>query len=189
MVKVICVLYDDPIDGHPETYARDVIPKLEQYPGGQSMPNPSAIDFTPGHMLGSVTGELGLRSFLEERGHTLVVTADKAALETAKALLMESRLRLEETRRLIEQGSRVAFNAYQIASDRMPQLSEALAAADEAAEAFPGQFELGERTLLDRLAVEDQMFAAETGILNGRAAVVLAHYQVLAAMGRLRDAF
>jgi formate dehydrogenase len=77
MVKVICVLYDDPIDGHPETYARDVIPKLEQYPGGQSMPNPSAIDFTPGHILGSVTGELGLRSFLEERGHTLVVTADK----------------------------------------------------------------------------------------------------------------
>ena len=115
--------------------------------------------------------------------------ADKAALETAKALLMESRLRLDETQRLIEQGSRVAFNAYQIASDRMPQLSDALAAADEAAEAFPGQFELGERTLLDRLAVEDQMFAAESGILNGRNAVVLSHYQVLAAMGRLRDAF
>jgi len=115
--------------------------------------------------------------------------ADKAALETAKALLMESRLRLDEIQRLIEQGSRVAFNAYQIASDRIPQLSNALAAADEAAEAFPGQFELGERTLLDRLAVEDQMFAAESGILNGRSAVVLAHYQILASMGRLRDAF
>jgi len=48
---------------------------------------------------------------------------------------------------------------------------------------------LGERTLLDRLAVEDQMFAAESGILNGRSAVVLAHYQILASMGRLRDAF
>ena len=115
--------------------------------------------------------------------------ADKAALETSKALLMESRLRLDETRRLIEQGSRVAFNAYTIASERISQLEEALVAATEAAAAFPGQFDLGERTLLDRLAVEDQVFTAETGLLNGRAAVVLGHYQVLAAMGRLRDAF
>ena len=115
--------------------------------------------------------------------------ADKAALETAKALLMESRLRLDETRRLIEQGSRVAFNAYRIASDRIPQLEEGAIAAAEAVEAYQSQFELGERTLLDRLTIQDQWFAAETGILNGRAAVTLGHYQVLAAMGRLRDAF
>ena len=104
-------------------------------------------------------------------------------------MLAESRLRLDETRRLIEQGARVAFNAYRIASDRIPQLEDGAVAAVEAAGAFQGQFDLGERTLLDRLAVEDQVFAAETGILNGRAAVLLGHYQVLAAMGRLRDAF
>ena len=115
--------------------------------------------------------------------------ADKAALETAKALLMESRLRLDESRRMIEQNARVAFNAFRIASDRIPQLEDGAVAAAEAAEAFQSQFELGDRTLLDRLTVEDQRFAAETGILNGRAAVTLGHYQVLAAMGRLRDAF
>jgi hypothetical protein len=31
----------------------------------------------PGNLLGSVSGELCLRKFLEERGHTLVVTFDK----------------------------------------------------------------------------------------------------------------
>src|SRR5579863_7885912 len=41
------------------------------------MPSPSAIDFTPGSLLGSVSGELGLRPFLEAAGHTLVVTSDK----------------------------------------------------------------------------------------------------------------
>src|SRR5579863_456885 len=41
------------------------------------MPSPSAIDFTPGALLGSVSGELGLRPFLEAAGHTLVVTSDK----------------------------------------------------------------------------------------------------------------
>ena len=77
MAKVICVLYDDPIGGYPKSYARDDIPRLEDYPGGQSLPAPKTIDFKPGQLLGSVSGELGLRKFLEEQGHTLIVTSDK----------------------------------------------------------------------------------------------------------------
>ncbi|MEE2705035.1 MAG: NAD-dependent formate dehydrogenase [Pseudomonadota bacterium] len=76
-LKVVCVLYDDPVEGYPKTYARDSIPKLEKYPDGQTMPSPENIDFTPGQLLGSVSGELGLRKFLEERGHTFIVTSSK----------------------------------------------------------------------------------------------------------------
>ena len=32
MAKVLCVLYDDPVDGYPKTYARDDIPQLTHYP-------------------------------------------------------------------------------------------------------------------------------------------------------------
>jgi formate dehydrogenase len=77
MAKVLCVLYDDPVDGYPQRYPRDAVPTIASYPGGQTTPTPDAIDFTPGHLLGSVTGELGLRSFLESAGHTFVVTSDK----------------------------------------------------------------------------------------------------------------
>jgi formate dehydrogenase len=77
MAKVLCVLYDDPIDGYPPKYARADLPKLERYPGGQTLPTPKAVDFTPGELLGSVSGELGLRAFLEAAGHELVVTSDK----------------------------------------------------------------------------------------------------------------
>jgi formate dehydrogenase len=77
MAKVLAVLYDDPVDGYPPRYARTDIPRIDRYPGGQTAPTPQAIDFTPGELLGSVTGELGLRRFLEEGGHTLVVTSDK----------------------------------------------------------------------------------------------------------------
>ncbi|MGH4009510.1 MAG: NAD-dependent formate dehydrogenase, partial [Pseudonocardiaceae bacterium] len=77
MAKVLCVLYDDPVDGYPPAYAREDIPRIEGYPGGQTVPTPQAIDFTPGELLGSVSGALGLRSFLEGLGHELVVTSDK----------------------------------------------------------------------------------------------------------------
>jgi len=77
MAKVVCVLYDDPVDGYPTTYARDDLPKLHHYPGGQTLPTPKVIDFRPGTLLGSVSGELGLRKFLESQGHSLIVTADK----------------------------------------------------------------------------------------------------------------
>ena len=77
MAKVLCVLYDDPVTGYPPTYARDGIPAIKQYPGGTKTPTPKAIDFTPGDLLGCVSGGLGLRKFLEKAGHTFVVTSDK----------------------------------------------------------------------------------------------------------------
>src|SRR6266496_2660532 len=77
MATVLCVLYDDPVDGYPTSYARDGIPVIERYYDGQTTPTPERIDFTPGALLGSVSGGLRLRTFLEGRGHRLVVTSDK----------------------------------------------------------------------------------------------------------------
>jgi formate dehydrogenase len=77
MATILCVLYDDPVGGYPPSYARADIPKIERYHDGQTTPAPERIAFTPGELLGSVSGELGLRGFLEERGHRLVVTSDK----------------------------------------------------------------------------------------------------------------
>jgi formate dehydrogenase len=77
MAKIVCVLYPDPVDGYPTTYPRDSIPRVDRYPSGQRTPTPKAVDFTPGQLLGSVSGELGLRDYLEAAGHTFVVTSDK----------------------------------------------------------------------------------------------------------------
>ena len=77
MAKIVCVLYPDPVSGYPPSYARDDIPRIESYPGGQTVPSPQAVEFTPGQLLGSVSGELGLRPYLEGLGHTFVVTSDK----------------------------------------------------------------------------------------------------------------
>lgn len=77
MAKIVCVLYDDPVTGYPPPYARDSIPAIQSYPGGHTLPSPSGLDFRPGELLGCVSGGLGLRRFLEDQGHTFVVTSDK----------------------------------------------------------------------------------------------------------------
>jgi formate dehydrogenase len=77
-MKVLAALYEDPKGGYPPVYARDTIPDIKVYPDGQTTPTPkSASDYNPGDMLGCMSGELGLRKFLEDRGHELVVVNDK----------------------------------------------------------------------------------------------------------------
>ena len=76
-MKILCILYDDPKGGMPSSYPLSELPKLEEYPDGMSLPSPKGRDFIPGELLGCVSGELGLRKYLEEAGHTLVVTSDK----------------------------------------------------------------------------------------------------------------
>jgi formate dehydrogenase len=77
MAKILCVLYDDPVTGYPTSYARNDIPHIDKYAGGQTTPTPEKIDFIPGELLGSVSGALGLRKYLEGLGHTFIVTSDK----------------------------------------------------------------------------------------------------------------
>lgn len=82
MSKILCVLFDDPKDGYPTQYARDDIPTIQRYADGQSIPQPKSIDFTPGHLLGSVSGALGLKKYLENSGHTFIVTSDKEGADS-----------------------------------------------------------------------------------------------------------
>ena len=76
-MKILCILYDDPMNGMPKNYPLEDLPKIDKYPDGMTLPSPKGRDFNPGELLGCVSGELGLRKYLESNGHQLVVTSDK----------------------------------------------------------------------------------------------------------------
>lgn len=83
MAKVVCVLYPDPVTGYPPAYARDDIPVIKGYANGQTVPNPHGeLGFKPGELIGCVSGELGLRKYLEANGHELIVTSDKEGADS-----------------------------------------------------------------------------------------------------------
>ena len=78
MAKILCVLFPDPTTGFPPEYARHEIPVIGSYPNGQTVPSPRGpLGFHPGNLVGCVSGELGLRPYLEFAGHELIVTSDK----------------------------------------------------------------------------------------------------------------
>jgi formate dehydrogenase len=78
MARVLCVLYPDPQAGYPPVYARDSIPTITRYANGQTAPTPKGpLGFKPGELVGCVSGERGLRSYLEKLGHEFIVTSDK----------------------------------------------------------------------------------------------------------------
>lgn len=62
---------------------RDNIPVIAGYPGDKTIPTPEAIDFNPGELVGSASGELWLQKYLEEAGHELVVRSDKDGDDSA----------------------------------------------------------------------------------------------------------
>ena len=94
-MKILCILYDDPKDGMPSSYPLKELPKLDKYPDGMTLPSPKGRDFTPGELLGCVSGELGLRKFLEDGGHTLVVTSGRSRIFHAAAPAREPQPRAQ----------------------------------------------------------------------------------------------
>ncbi|PXV53319.1 formate dehydrogenase [Dyella jiangningensis] len=83
MAKIVCVLYPDPVTGYPPAYARDDVPVIKGYPNGQTVPTPKGeLGFKPGELIGCVSGELGLRKYLEANGHELIVTSDKEGVDS-----------------------------------------------------------------------------------------------------------
>ena len=54
MAHVVCVLYDDPVDGYPPSYARADIPRIDHYFDGQTTPT---VAGRAGHRLDTTTSE------------------------------------------------------------------------------------------------------------------------------------
>ncbi len=112
---------------------------------------------------------------------------DTARLQSSKLSLAESRARFLEAKRLIQQTLRISFNAWNTARTQLPSLESRVEASQGALDSYKEQFSLGKRTLLDVLNAENEVFGARSALAEGRSTVLLAQFQVLAAMGTLTN--
>ena len=78
MATILCVLYDDPTDGYPTSYARDEHPDDRELPGRADDAYARGDRLHPGRDAGRRLGRARLAVISSSRrGHTLIVTSDK----------------------------------------------------------------------------------------------------------------
>lgn len=114
-------------------------------------------------------------------------------IDTAR--VRETRHRIDQSRsieanasRLIEKEVRLSWLAIQSSRKRAALLAEQVEKNQALIAAYTGQFELGERSLMDILDVQNEIFTARSELLTERYARVYNSYRLLAAMGSLLQA-
>ena len=80
-----------------------------------------------------------------------------------------------------------AWAARTITGDRIAALRREIAAGRRVIDAYQKEYELGQRSLIDLLNAQNQLFNASVSLESTLAVAVFSDYQLLAAMGNLLD--
>lgn len=89
------------------------------------------------------------------------------------------------TRRQVIESIRLSWNAYETATSQLEYFRIHVDASSQALSAYRKQFTIGQRTLIDLLDQENEVFQASINYANGLNDLMFAEYRILAGTGRL----
>lgn len=104
--------------------------------------------------------------------------------ETAYELQQAREIR-ERTRRQVIESIELSWNSFQTAKQQLEYFGVHVDASRQALDAYRKQFNIGQRTLLDLLDQENEVFQANINYLNGLTDELFAGYRILAGTGKL----
>jgi len=110
---------------------------------------------------------------------------DIAREREAFARLAEARQGLRQAQRDAAQDARVAYNALTTARARLEALRAAVEAQRATRNVYAQQFDLGQRSLLDLLDAENELFIARSNFATAQFTEYFGVYRVLAVTGEL----
>jgi outer membrane protein, adhesin transport system len=113
---------------------------------------------------------------------------DTARVAEARERSNEARDTTESARRVVEREVRFAWSAIQTAQARKTALSRQLEQNRLAYAGYVQQYDLGQRTLIDILDIQNEMFLSQTNVVTEEFSGRYSVFRVLAGMGRLLDA-
>ncbi len=111
--------------------------------------------------------------------------ADVAATRRLNEVASQAVQLEAETRRLVTEQARIDFNAMTVADERIATLEDRVLAADQVVGVYREQFKIGQRTLLDVLDVENELFQSRVALVNGEIELLVSKYQILSTLGSL----
>jgi len=113
--------------------------------------------------------------------------SDIAAVNRDQFLKQEAEEHLEWQRRRVEKDVAFAWFTYKSDQKRIPVLADYVKSTEDTREAYLKQFQIGERTLLDLLNTENEIFEARSEYITVYYQNVLSKYRILASMGTLLE--
>lgn len=116
------------------------------------------------------------------RGGSDIARVTETKIQTLEAIEVSNR-----TRRQVEESTRLSWNALQTAIDRLPKLKEQADATERTRDAYYKQFNIGQRTLLDVLDSENELYTAKSNYVDAQYIELFAHYRLAADMGKLLE--
>lgn len=89
--------------------------------------------------------------------------------------------------RQVVEAVKLAWNTYSTAKRQIPYLKQHAEASERTRDAYLKQFNIGQRTLLDLLDSENELFAARSAYTEGKHNLLLGAFRVLNATGHITD--
>ena len=106
--------------------------------------------------------------------------------ETAYKLGEAKEIRQRAQREVVE-GVNLAWNAFEMLAPQKQYIRDHVVASKDTQSAYAQQFNLGQRSLLDLLDTENELFEARKDYLQAEYDEIIAKYRVLNSTGRLLD--
>jgi len=104
--------------------------------------------------------------------------------ETVYQLAQAKEVR-DRTRRQVIESIQLSWNAYETAMQQLEFFKIHVDASKQALLAYRKQFNIGQRTLIDLLDQENEVFQANINYVNGQNEVLFSSYRILAGTGKL----
>ncbi|WP_417614683.1 TolC family outer membrane protein [Oceanisphaera sp.] len=114
--------------------------------------------------------------------------ADVARSRATSALEMQAKDIQMNAHRQVDEGMRLAWAAYESLGRQKDFLRQHVESGFKTVDAYKKQFSLGNRTLLDVLNTENELFEARRSYINAEYDQLLAEYRIMNASGQLLDA-
>lgn len=112
---------------------------------------------------------------------------DKARREETAFLINQAAEIRNNTHRQVEQSVRLSWNALETVRRQMSYFEQYADAAEKTRDAYQQQFNIGQRTLLDLLDSENELFRARISLTNAQYDELFTKYRVLNSTGSLLE--
>ncbi|MFC6669385.1 TolC family outer membrane protein [Marinobacterium aestuariivivens] len=112
---------------------------------------------------------------------------DKARIRKTQHQIHEAEEIRNSADRQVTQSLGLSWNAYEILGQQMKYLETYVGSAEQTRDSYLKQFDIGQRSLLDLLDTENEVFSAQNSLTDTTFDYLIAQYRVVSGMGQLLD--